>query len=172
MTGPSRTNSLPTLAQRTPELTTLFWGGTGTAGTLLGQVQTFSWTDGIESRDTYRVGDSTKYRAYTSEDVTWQLTLYEDTDIQEVALLMGSTRATSGWAGSESIEIDTSTATTTASVVSWTSEATTGTLLWYETLTGVKVTNIQRQVTGGQDNNMWQFSGTATEVTITPIAGT
>jgi len=162
--------AMNTFADRSAELTLLFWGGTTATGTLLGQVSAFNWATALDSRENYRIGDSTKYRNYTSEDVTWGLTLYEDADIEEIAKVMGSTKPTAGgWVGTESIDLDVTNSTVSLTLANYDGETTAATLLWVETLTSAMVDSITRNVSANEVNS-WEFSGVATEVTLTPEA--
>jgi len=162
--------AMSAFTDRSAELTLLFWGGTTATGTLLGQVSAFNWATSLESRENYRIGDSTKYRQYTSEDVTWGLTLYEDSDIEEIAKIMGSSKPTAGgWVGTESIDLDVTNSTVSVTLANYNGEATTSTLLWVETLTACMVDSITRNVSANEVNS-WEFSGVATEVTLSPEA--
>lgn len=166
------THTLPTLAQRTPAFTVVYWGtgGTGT-GTILGQVQSFQWQEAITNKEAFRVGDSTRYRSYLAKDITWQLTMYEDSDFQEIGLLMGGgARPTSGWVGSEDMTLDLVAGAGMMTVANFATEATDSALLWLETLSSVKVDNATRQVTAGTEDNMWQFSGIAATLIVEPTA--
>jgi hypothetical protein len=164
-------SALPTFSDRSAELTLVFWGGTTATGQLLGQVQTFSWSDELQTRETYRVGDSSKHVVYTARNPTWELTLYEDDDVEEIALVMGTDKPTSGaWAGTESIALSTSQATTTITVASYDAEATTANLKWIETLAAAKVNTANAGRTANEVNT-WTFAGDASTITITPSAG-
>ena len=163
--------ALPTFNDRSAELTDVFWGGTTATGTLLGQVETFNWTNALESRDTYRIGASTRYTTYTSQNVDWDITIYEDDDISEVGLILGSSKPTAGgWTAGTSISLSLTQTGTTVTVASYNSEvAATATLLWEETLTVVKVDSVNPQRSANEINK-WAFSGRADTVALTPAS--
>ena len=163
--------ALPTFNDRSAELTYVFWGGTTATGTLLGQVETFNWTNALESRDTYRIGASTRYTTYTSQNVDWDITIFEDDDISEIALIMGSSKPTAGgWTAGTSIALSLSQAGTTVTVASYNSEvAASATLLWEETLTVVKVDSVNPQRSANEINK-WAFAGRADTVALTPAS--
>lgn len=168
-------DALATYDKRSAEMTLVYWAATAshitTSGKLLGQVQSFQWTDALTSRDSYRVGDSSRYRVYTGENVDWTLNLYEDADIEEIAKIYGSSKPSAGgWTASTSVELDTTNASTTVVIASFNGEATSSTLLWTETLTGVYLEQVQRPV-NANEQPVWQFSGVAAEVTLQPAAG-
>ena len=55
----------PTLAaftERSGDLAFIYWGGTSTSGTLLGQVLDFSYTTTKGKKESYRLGDSARRR--------------------------------------------------------------------------------------------------------------
>ena len=164
--------ALPTFNDRSAELTYVFWGGTTATGTLLGQVETFNWTNALEARDTYRIGASTRYSVYTASNVDWDISIYEDDDISEVGLLLGSTKPTTGgWTAGTSISLSTTQSGVTVTVASYDSEtAASAVLLWEETLTVAKVENVNPQ-RSANELNKWAFSGRAETVTLTPASG-
>lgn len=164
-------SALPTFSDRSAELTLVYWGGTTATGTLLGQVQSFTWSDELQTRETYRVGDSSKHVVYTARNPTWELTLYEDGDVQEIALVLGSARPTSGWVGSEEVALSTSQTTVTITVASYDAEATSATLKWVETLAEAKVNTANAGRTANEVNT-FTFAGDAATITIEPEAGT
>lgn len=168
-------DALPTYDKRAAELTLVYWAATAshitTSGTLLGQVQSFQWTDSLTNRESFRVGDSARYRVYTGETVDWSLVLYEDNDIAEIAKIFGSSKPTAGgWTASTSIEMDTTNSAVTVVVASFNGEGTGSTLLWTESLTTVYLEQVQRSV-NANEQNLWNFSGTAAEITIQPASG-
>jgi hypothetical protein len=164
--------ALPTFNERSAELTYVFWGGTTATGTLLGQVENFNWTSGLESRDTYRIGASTRYSVYTSQNIDWDMTIFEDDDISEIGLILGSSKPTAGgWTAGTSITHSTNPTGVTVTVASYNSEvAATATLLWEEVLTVAKVENVNPQRTANEINK-WAFSGRAETVKLTPASG-
>lgn len=164
--------ALPTFNDRSAELTYVFWGGTTATGTLLGQVETFNWTNALESRDSYRIGASTRYTAYTSSNVDWDLTIFEDDDISEIGLILGSAKPTAGgWTAGTSIALSLSQSGTTVTIASYDSEvAASATLLWQETLSVVKVESVNPQRSANEINK-WSFSGRADTVVLTPVSG-
>lgn len=163
--------SLPTMVERSAELTYVFWNGTTATGTLLGQVESFNWTNSLETRDSYRIGDSSRHRTYTASNVDWDLSIYEDTDIQEVGLILGSTMPTAtGWTNGTSITLSTAQSGVTVTVASYSSEtAATANLLWTETLSTAKVESVNPS-RSGNEVNMWSFSGTALTVALAPAS--
>ena len=58
--------TLGTFTERGGDLAFIYWGGTSTSGTLLGQVLDFSYTTTKDKKETYRLGDSAKYTNYTA----------------------------------------------------------------------------------------------------------
>jgi hypothetical protein len=163
--------ALPTFNDRAAELTYVFWGGTTATGTLLGQVETFNWTNALEARDTYRIGSSTRYSVYTASNVDWDMTIFEDDDISEVGLIMGSTKPTAGgWTAGTSISLSLSAAGVTVTVASYDSEvAASAVLLWTETLTVAKVESVNPQ-RSANELNKWAFSGRAETVALAPAS--
>ena len=92
----------PTLAaftERAGDLAFIYWGGTSTSGTLLGQVLDFSYTTTKGKTETYRLGDSARYTNYNSVASDWKLTLAEDETFKDVGVIFGKARPTSGWTG-------------------------------------------------------------------------
>lgn len=118
----------------------------------LAQVQSFSVTNTLRTTETQRVGDSSIYTAYPAEDVTWELTIYEDSDFADVAT-MGSTG------------LATSDATFTLYVQTYASEATDASLAKTETIGGAKTTSMAHNINAGQVNT-WTFSGIGTSYTL------
>lgn len=168
-------DALPTYDRRDASLSLVYWGATAshitTSGTLLGQVQSFQWTDTLTNRDSYRVGDSARYRVYTGETVDWTLSLYEDNDIAEIAKIFGTSKPTAGgYTASTSVDLDTTNSSVTVVIANFNGEGTGSTLLWTETLTGVYLESVQRPDTSNEQP-VWQFTGVASEVTIQPVAG-
>lgn len=162
--------TMPAFQERAANLALLYWGGTTATGTLLGQVENFSWTDSINSNTTQRIGDSVEYETFTAKNVTWELSLYEDADIQEVAKLLGTTIPTAGgWLGSESITLSLTQSGVTVTVANYSLETTAGALLWTETLSVVKVKEVSAPKNAGE-TNMWSFSGRADTLAIAPGA--
>lgn len=142
-------------ADRSAELSLVFKDSTTTVP--LGQVQSFSWTNSLETTDTYRVGDSTKYRDYIGEDVTWEMGLYEDNDFSEVNAFFNN-------------GLSTTDSTMTLIIESYNGEATNSTRVYSETLAAARVTNVTRSLEANS-TNIWQFSGTATGVTGSTVTG-
>lgn len=142
-------------SDRSAELSLVFKDSTTT--TPLGQVQTFSWTNSLETEDTYRVGDSTRYRDFTAEDVTWEMTIYEDDDFSEVNSLFANGIATTD-------------STMTFIIESYNGEATDSTRVYSETIASARITNVTRNLTANT-TNLWQFSGVATNVTGSTATG-
>lgn len=164
--------ALPTFNDRSAELTYVFWGGTTATGTLLGQVETFNWTNELETRESYRIGASTRYTTYTGSNVNWDMTIYEDDDISEIGLVLGSTKPTAGgWTGGTSISLSAAQAGVTVTLASYNSEvAASATLLWVEVLSVAKVDNVNPQRTAN-DINKWSFAGRADTVSLVPASG-
>lgn len=164
--------ALPTFNDRSAELTYVFWGGTTATGTLLGQVETFNWTNALDSRDSYRIGDSARYSTYTASNVDWDMTLYEDDDISEIGLVLGSTKPTAGgWTNGTSISMSIGQTAQTVTVACYDSEtAASATLLWTEVLSGVKVESVNPQRSASEINK-WSFSGRGTTVALVPASG-
>lgn len=142
-------------ADRSAELSLVFKDSTTTVP--LGQVQSFSWTNSLETTDTYRVGDSTKYRDYIGEDVTWEMSLYEDNDFSEVNSFFNN-------------GLSTTDSTMTLIIESYNGEATNSTRVYSETLAAARVTNVTRSLEANS-TNIWQFSGTSTGVTGSTVTG-
>lgn len=142
-------------ADRSAELSLVFKDSTTTVP--LGQVQSFSWTNSLETTDTYRVGDSVKYRDYIGEDVTWEMGLYEDNDFSEVNAFFNN-------------GLSTTDSTMTLIIESYNGEATNSTRVYSETLAAARVTNVTRSLEANS-TNIWQFSGTATGVTGSTVTG-
>lgn len=142
-------------ADRSAELSLVFKDSTTTVP--LGQVQSFSWTNSLETTDTYRVGDSVKYRDYIGEDVTWEMGLYEDNDFSEVNSFFNN-------------GLSTTDSTMTLIIESYNGEATNSTRVYSETLAAARVTNVTRSLEANS-TNIWQFSGTATGVTGSTVTG-
>ena len=165
--------ALPTFNDRSAELTLVFWDGTTATGNLLGQVQSFEWTSELDSRDTYRVGDSTRHTVYTSINANWTMSLYEDDDMSELALAIDNTDkpTAGGWLGTESIALATTDSGVTVTIASYDGEATTSALLYTETLTTARTESVTRTVTANEVN-VWNFSGRAATVALVPEAGT
>ena len=163
--------ALPAFNDRSAELTYVFWGGTTATGTLLGQVETFNWTNALDSRDSYRIGESARYSTYTASNVDWDMTLYEDDDISEIGLVLGSTKPTAGgWTGGTSISLSTSQTAQTVTVACYNSEvASSAALLWTEVLTTTTVENVNPQ-RSATEINKWSFSGRAVSAALVPAS--
>lgn len=164
--------ALPTMQERSAELTYVFWNGTTATGTLLGQVESFNWTNSLENRDSYRIGDSSRHRSYTASNVDWDMTIYEDDDLQEVALVLGTVKPTAGgYTAGTSISLSTAQSGVTVTVASYDVEtAASAVLLWTETLSTAKVESVN-PTRSGNEMNMWAFSGTALTVALAPASG-
>lgn len=121
----------------------------------LAQVQSFSVTNTLRTAETQRVGDSTVYRAYPAEDVTWELSIYEDTDFADVYAF-------------SSAGLSVTDSTFTLYVQTYNAEATTAALTATETITAAQVTSVVHNVNAGQVNT-WTFSGIGTNYTITLV---
>jgi len=162
--------ALSTFQDRDARLTMLFVGATTSSP--LAQVQNFDWTSERTSRDSYRVSDSTRYRAYLDINVSGNITLYEEDDIQELALLLGATKPTTGgWVGTEAIELAVDNADiATVTIGNYDGEATTSTLLWTEVITNMSVDSVQRSVTANEQN-VWAIAFSAERVHLAPEAG-
>lgn len=163
--------AMPTFQRRAAELALLYWGGTTATGTLLGQVENFEVKDTISGDSVMRVGSSVENETFISKNVTWTLSVFEDADLQEIALIMGSTKPTAGgWVGTEDIALALTQSGVTVTVANYSAEATSATLLWTNTLTVVQVKEATSPLNAGE-TNLWSFSGRADTFIIEPIAG-
>lgn len=167
----TRTNALPTFDVQSSWQTVIYWGGTSTTGTLLGQVNSVEYSGEIQTTEHNRVGDSTTYYSYTTVNYNWSMEIFADGDISEVALILeNESPPTNGtWAGTEDIELRTDTATTTITLYNYDAEATSATLESTETLSGVKVISFNAGRTADGDI-LYTTEGTMTGYKIEPEA--
>lgn len=163
--------ALPTYNDRDASLALVFWGGTTATGTMLGQVQSFNWTSEKETRDTYRVGDSSRHRVYSAINCDWTMTLYEDDDASEIFLAWGGDAkpTAGGWLGTEDVTLTTTDASTTVTIANYDGEATSSTLLWTETLATTYVESVERNLEANSEN-LWNFAGSAATIIGEPVA--
>lgn len=159
--------AIPTLAaftERGGDLAFIYWGGTSTSGTLLGQVLDFSYTTTKDKKETYRLGDSAKYTNYTAVATEWKLTMAEDETFKDVGVIFGKARPTSGWTGGETFSLTTADAAVTVTIVHYKKVATSAsTLAFTETLATSYVDAVTRPLTANE-STQWEFSGTAATV--------
>lgn len=164
----------PTLAaftERSGDLAFIYWGGTSTSGTLLGQVLDFSYTTTKGKTETYRLGDGARYTNYNSVASDWKLTLAEDETFKDVGAIFGKARPTSGWTGGETFSLTTSDAAVTVTICHYKKVATSAsTLAFTETLTTSQVEAVTRPLTANE-NTQWEFSGVAATVAGVLAAG-
>ena len=160
--------AVPTLAsftERAGDLAFIYWGGTSTSGTLLGQVLDFSYTTTKGKTETYRLGDGARYTNYNSVASDWKLTLAEDETFKDVGVIFGKARPTSGWTGGETFSLATTDASVTVTICHYKKVApSTSTLAFTETLTTTQVEAVTRPLTANE-MTQWEFSGVAATIT-------
>ena len=163
--------TLGTFTERSGDLAFIYWGGTSTSGTLLGQVLDFSYTTTKGKTETYRLGDSARYTNYNSVATDWKLTLAEDETFKDVGVIFGKARPTSGWTGGETFSLATTDAAVTITLVHYKKVApSASTLAFTETLATSYVEATTRPLTANE-STQWEFSGTAATVTGSMTAG-
>ena len=156
--------TLGTFTERAGDLAFIYWGGTSTSGTLLGQVLDFSYTTTKGKTETYRLGDSARYTNYNSVASDWKLTLAEDETFKDVGVIFGKARPTSGWTGGETFSLATTDASVTVTICHYKKVApSTSTLAFTETLTTSTVDAVTRPLTANE-STQWEFSGTSANV--------
>ena len=157
--------TLGTFTERAGDLAFIYWGGTSTSGTLLGQVLDFSYTTTKGKTETYRLGDSTRYTNYNSVASDWKLTLAEDETFKDVGVIFGKARPTSGWTGGETFSLATSDASVTITICHYKKlTPTASTLAFTETLATSQVEAVTRPLTANE-MTQWEFSGVAATIT-------
>lgn len=163
--------TMTAFTQRAGDLAFIYWGGTSTSGTLLGQVLDFSYTTTKGKKEAYRLGDSSRYTSYNSVASDWKLTLAEDETFKDVGAIFGKARPTSGWTGGETFSLATTDAATTVTIVHYKKlTPSASTLAFTETLTTTHVEAVTRPLAANEDTQ-WEFSGTSATITGTPAAG-
>ena len=157
--------TLGTFTERAGDLAFIYWGGTSTSGTLLGQVLDFSYTTTKGKTETYRLGDGARYTNYNSVASDWKLTLAEDETFKDVGVIFGKARPTSGWTGGETFSLATSDASVTITICHYKKlTPTASTLAFTETLATSQVEAVTRPLTANE-MTQWEFSGVAATIT-------
>ena len=157
--------TLGTFTERAGDLAFIYWGGTSTSGTLLGQVLDFSYTTTKGKTETYRLGDGARYTNYNSVASDWKLTLAEDETFKDVGVIFGKARPTSGWTGGETFSLATSDASVTITICHYKKlTPTASTLAFTETLATSQVEAVTRLLTANE-MTQWEFSGVAATIT-------
>jgi hypothetical protein len=163
--------TLATFTEREGDLAFIYWGGTSTSGTLLGQVLDFSYTTTKGKKEAYRLGDSSRYTNYNSVATDWKLTLAEDETFKDVGVIFGKTRPTSGWTGGETFSLATTDAAVTITICHYKKLApASSTLAFTETLSTSYVEATTRPLTANE-STQWEFSGTSAAVSGAMTAG-
>lgn len=163
--------TLGTFTEREGDLAFVYWGGTSTSGTLLGQVLDFSYTTTKGKKESYRLGDSTRYTNYNSVATDWKMTLAEDETFKDVGKIFGQARPTSGWTGGESFQLQTTDAAVTVTICHYKKLApSASTLAFTETLSTSQVEAVTRPLTANE-STQWEFTGTSATVAGVMAAG-
>lgn len=166
--------AVPTMAaftERSGDLAFIYWGGTSTSGTLLGQVLDFSYTTQKGKKESYRLGDSTRYVNYNSIASDWKLTLAEDETFKDVGKIFGQARPTGGWTGGETFQLQTTDAAVTITVCHYKKVTpSASTLAFTETLSTSYVEGVTHAVKANESTN-WELSGTSATVAGAMTAG-
>ena len=157
--------TLGTFTERAGDLAFIYWGGTSTSGTLLGQVLDFSYTTTKGKTETYRLGDSARYTNYNSVASDWKLTLAEDETFKDVGKIFGQARPTSGWTGGETFSLATKDAAVKSSICHYKKPTpTASTWAFTETLATSQVEAVTRPLTANE-TTQWEFSGVSATIT-------
>lgn len=157
--------TLGTFTERAGDLAFIYWGGTSTSGTLLGQVLDFSYTTTKGKTEASRLGDPARYTNYNSVASDWKLTLAEDETFKDVGVIFCKARPTSGWTGGETFSLATSDASVTITICHYKKlTPTASTLAFTETLATSQVEAVTRPLTANE-MTQWEFSGVAATIT-------
>lgn len=163
--------TLGTFTERAGDLAFVYWGGTSTSGTLLGQVLDFSYTTTKGKAESQRLGDPVRYVNYNSVATEWKMTIAEDETFKDVGAIFTKARPTSGWTGGETFQMQTTDAAIVITLVHYKKVTpSASTLAFTETLTTSQVEAVTRPLTANE-NTQWEFSGTSATVVGAMTAG-
>jgi hypothetical protein len=138
--------------------------------TVIGQGQAVSPGSGAAVSEHRRVGDEniTKVPGVISHDVTVQI--YVDSNLKEVARMLGIARPGGGWVGNEEIKLD-PTKKMDFMIVNYNGTATSATPVFVEYINQFQPANFKPPLEAGTEARVAEVSGSAVAFYMMPIAG-
>ena len=140
--------------------------------TVVGQGNNFNLTSNVPVSKVARIGDTAKSTSRKPVENSWSIDLYAEEDFNELGLILGDTKPSGGWSGTEAITLDPTMAAYTLEVEVYDgANGATDALVGTYTLTNAVTTGVNFTIGSDDDAVTISVSGECDSWDLTPESG-